>query len=371
MKQNAREIRVGIIGVNADRGWASMAHIPALKSLSQYKLTAISNWNNDVVQKAGKAFDVPLTFTSYHQLIESEEVDLVVITVRVPYHRELVTAALRAGKHVYCEWPLGKSVVEAAEMATLANERELHGAIGLQVRAVPAINYVKDLIADGYVGEVLSSTMVGAGIIQGAVIEQAFAYAADVQNSAGMLYSTLGNSVDGLCYCLGEFDSLNATAVTRRKTIEVLETGDTIPMTAFDQIAVTGVLSNGAVASVHYRGGMFRGTNFYWEINGTNGEMIITADGGHPAVFNVTIKGANGPNNTMQELKVPDRYSMVEMTSAGMPAFNLAHQYLRLANDLQNGTQLSPTFDDALIRHRMIAAIEASVETGKRQSYVR
>ena len=49
--------------------------------------------------------------------MESPEVDLVVVTVKVPHHRELVPSALEAGKHVYCEWPLGNGLAEARKLA--------------------------------------------------------------------------------------------------------------------------------------------------------------------------------------------------------------------------------------------------------------
>jgi hypothetical protein len=64
--------------------------------------------------------------------------------------------------------------------------------------------------------------------------------------------------VDALCYCLGEFTELTATTATRRPIVRLSGTDETIPMTAADQVAVTGVIEGGAVASLHYRGGLSR-----------------------------------------------------------------------------------------------------------------
>jgi predicted dehydrogenase len=364
------KIRVGIIGVDPNRGWASMAHIPAIKALSQYELVAISNRNYDKLFEASESLGVSQAFTNSYELINSPEVDLVVVTVKVPYHKELVTAILNAGKHVYCEWPLGNGLDEAIDMVELVRQKQLYGAIGLQARAVPAIAFIRDLVRDGYIGEVLSTSLIGSGIIQGESIEEAFAYAADSRNGAGMLYSTLANTVDALCFCLGEFESLNATTATRRKTITIRETGVSIPMTSFDQVAVTGILQSGVVASIHYRGGMFKGTNFYWEIVGTNGELVMTADGGHPGVFEVTIKGANGNGTTLVNLAVPPEYYLIESIQRHSPAFNLAHNYIRIAQDILEGTKLAATFEDALTRHKMIAAIEESGLSGIQKNYM-
>ncbi|MET0637300.1 MAG: Gfo/Idh/MocA family oxidoreductase [Chitinophagaceae bacterium] len=363
-------IRVGIIGVDPVRGWASIAHIPAIKALPQYDLVAISNRNADKLLEAGKSFQVDQLFTDSSELITSADIDLVVVTVKVQYHKELVTAILDAGKQVFCEWPLGNGLVEAIDMTNLIRQKKLFGAVGLQARFVPAITYIKDLVREGYIGEVLSTTLVGSGIIQGETIEEAFAYAADSRNGAGMIYSTLANAVDALCYCLGEFESLNATTATRRKEIVIRETGITIPMTSFDQVAFTGILQSGTVASVHYRGGMFRGTNFYWEIIGTNGELVITAAGGHPGVFELTIRSVQGNGIPLENLVVPDAYYLINSIPRHSPAFNLAHNYIRIAKDLLEGTHLSASFDDALIRHKMINAIEVSGSTGMRENYL-
>jgi predicted dehydrogenase len=348
------KIRVGILGVNATGGWAAMTHVPALKSLPEYSLTAVSNRTTEAAAAAGKAFDIPLTFDNNQQLIASEEVDLVTVTVRVPQHKELVSAAIAAGKDVYCEWPLGNGLEEAELLDKLAADKGIKGFVGLQSRAVPAISYVRDLIKEGYIGEVLSTSLIGSGIIFGAMMPQSFAYAVDAKNGAGMIYSTFGNAVDALCYTLGEFTELNATAINRRKVTTIIETNEEIPMTAWDQIAVNGILQSGAVASVHYRGGMVSGANFYWEINGSKGDLVITADGGSPAVFELTVKG----------LTIPQ-----EISDLSLPAFNVAMNYKRVAKDIQEGTHLSATFHDAVIRHRMINAIEVAAKTGIRQSY--
>lgn len=364
------KIRVGIIGVSADKTWASTAHIPALKALPEYEITAISNRNPEKAKAAALAFDIPVIFNDNLKLINSPDIDLVVISVKVPEHRSLVIAAINAGKAIYCEWPLGNGIEETIELNELAKNKGVFTTIGLQSRAIPALNYVKDLVKGGYAGEVLSTSMIGSGIIFGAITEQSYAYAVDARNGAGMIYSTFGHAADVLCDILGEFASLNATAVNRRKTTTILESGEIVPMTSFDQIAVNGVLQSGAVASIHYRAGMFKGTNFMWEINGTAGDLLITGHIGHPAVLELTIKGGQGNDPAMEILPVPSAYNLVSATDLAPVSVNIAHNYLRLAKDLKEGTKLRPSFEDAVIRHRMINAVEIAASTGTRQHYL-
>ena len=77
-----------------------------------------------------EAFAADRWFPDPFAMIRDEGFDLVTIAVKVPAHGELVPAALDAGKAVYCEAPLGRSVSEAEEMARAV--RSNHTAIGLQ-----------------------------------------------------------------------------------------------------------------------------------------------------------------------------------------------------------------------------------------------
>src|SRR5438034_8251346 len=102
----SKRIRVGIIGANPDRGWAAEAHIPALKSLpDDFEIVALSTSRRESADAASKRFGVPRAFDNHQDLVTSDEVDVVSITVKVPHHFELASAALNAGKAVYCEWP--------------------------------------------------------------------------------------------------------------------------------------------------------------------------------------------------------------------------------------------------------------------------
>jgi predicted dehydrogenase len=91
-------------------------------------------------------------FDNYQALVSHPEVDLVVVSVKVPHHFELVSAVIAAGKFVYREWPLGNGLDEAIRMADLARGKLLSTTVGLQARFSPVIRYVRDLIAEGHIG---------------------------------------------------------------------------------------------------------------------------------------------------------------------------------------------------------------------------
>src|SRR5207244_3965501 len=135
---------VGIIGVSPVRGWAATAHIPALRALANYEIRALSAHSAKSARAAGEAFGVNAVFSDHEQLVIEPDIDVVAVTVKVPHHRELVSAAIAAGKAVYCEWPLGRDLDDARAMAALAAEHGMRTVVGLQARQAPAIEFVQE-----------------------------------------------------------------------------------------------------------------------------------------------------------------------------------------------------------------------------------
>src|SRR5437764_4967495 len=358
---------VGIIGVSPTRGWAATAHIPALRALPNYEVRALSARSAQSARAAGDVFGVSAVFSDHEQLVTQPDIDVVAVTVKVPHHRELVSAALAAGKAVYCEWPLGRDLEDTRAMAALAAKRGVRTVVGLQARQAPAIAFVQQLLRDGYVGQVLSTTMVGLSI-PGDVVGQPNAYMLDKTNGANLLTVPVGHSLDLLSYVLGEFADLSAVSDLRRPLITIEETGGQIVKTAADQIAVIGTLRSGATASVHIREAVAGGIGFLWEINGTDGTLRITADAAVPGIFPLTVAGAQG-RNQLAELAVPTalKQKWPALTRLeGAPAYNVGRVYAAFAADIDNGTHTVPDFADAVRRHEVIAAIERSAASGKR-----
>jgi predicted dehydrogenase len=358
---------VGIIGVSAVRGWAATAHIPALRVLPNYEIRALSAHSAESARAAGEVFGVRAVFSDHEQMVTQPDIDVVAVTVKVPHHRELVSTALAAGKAVYCEWPLGRDLDDARAMAALAAEQGVRTVVGLQARQAPAIEFVQELLSDGYVGEVLSTAMVGLSV-PGDVVGQPNAYMLDKTNGANVLTIAVGHSLDILNYVLGEFADLSAVSDLRRPLLTIEETGEQIVKTAPDQIAAIGTLTSGATASIHVREGVAGGTGFLWEINGTDGTLQITADQAQPQIFPLTVAGAKGRNEPA-ELAVPAALTQrwPALTSLeGAPAYNVGRAYAAFAADIDNGTHTVPDFADAVRRHEVIAAIESSAASGER-----
>lgn len=357
---NAQPIGVGIVGLSARGGWAASAHLPALRSLGGYELRGVAASSPQSAAAAGEQYDVPLRFATAAELAAHDAIDLVVVAVKVPHHLEIVRTAIDAGKTVYCEWPLGRNLTEAKEMAGLAAARGLRTAVGLQARSAPTFRYLQDLIQDGYVGEVLSTSVVASGVNWGATFRPGGDYMLHRANGATMLTVPFAHTIDLLTMALGEFSQFTATLSSRRTEARNRQTGEVKPMNAEDQLVLNGRLQGGTVASVHFRGGTSRATNFLWEINGTDGDLVITLDAPPVIQFaQATLRGGRADETTVTSLPVPPTYEQVPAL-AGRPqeiAYNLAHAYAQLYRDMTDGTQLTPDFAHAVCLHHLLDRI--------------
>lgn len=287
----------------------------------------------------------------------------------MPHHLEVATAAIGAGKHVYCEWPLGNGLAEAEEMAALARAKGVLGVVGTQARVAPEIEHLRDLIAGGLVGEVLSATLVArGGALQGGGTipdKRTYGYLLDRANGATLLTIAVGHTPAALQEVFGDVAEVSSVSATRRATALAADTGERLPVTAPDQVLVSGVLAGGAPVSIHYRGGAARdGEGLLWEINGTEGDIPISGPSGHTQMVRLSLEGARGEERAFRPLEVPASYH------SGWPSDvesgNVARLYARMARDLRDGTRTAPSFEDAVALHRIIGAIEKAAEGGRR-----
>ena len=119
--------------------------------------------NSSALAAATGAAEPASTATTVAELIADRAIDVILNLTPAPVHAAVISDALAAGKHVYSEWPLGANSAQASELAALADAAGVRHVVGLQGRKSPLVNYVRDLVADGYVGTVLAATLTVAG----------------------------------------------------------------------------------------------------------------------------------------------------------------------------------------------------------------
>ena len=158
-------IRIGIIGLSssATTSWASAAHLPYLLSplgRSKYEIVALCNSSVDAARKAIAHYGLPAetrAFGNPEDIAADPNVQLVVVVTRVDKHYETARPSIVAGKDVFVEWPLADNIDRIQELAALAKEKNIRTVVGLQGRTARPYLKIREILASGRIGKVLSS----------------------------------------------------------------------------------------------------------------------------------------------------------------------------------------------------------------------
>jgi predicted dehydrogenase len=353
-------VRLGLIGAGSARSWAARAHLPALRAVSDVEIVAVATTRAESAREAARLTGARLAFTDGRELAEHPDVDAVAVVVKVPAHHALVAAALDAGKHVFCEWPLGTDLAQARELQDRADRAGVVHMIGLQGRQSPQLRTVRDLIADGLIGRVLSCDLRhSTGHRGGATVAAEAVWGLNRRMGRHLLTIQGGHSLDALCFILGlDFDRVCAVVTTRTPVATVIETGQEIPVDTPDQVVVAGQLTGGALAAVHLQGGAPALAGFCLDIHGDRGALRLSGEGAHNSevVMTSVIDGVT------EAVPVSPRY--LDPMPAN-PVGNVARQYAALAASIYSGQMTGPTFADAVAIHELLHAIQEASDTGE------
>lgn len=360
---------VGVVGASPDRGWALDAHLPAVAGLAEYRLAAVATTRPETARRAAEVFGAAAAYTDPAALAADPAVDLVVVCVKVPAHAEVVERALRAGKHVYCEWPLGLTTAEAERLAALAGERGVRHAVGLQARSSPLLATLRAALADGLLGTVLSCTAYSPTGSGGPHRDLARRYTADRANAAHTLTINTGHTLDTLGWLLGPLDCFDARVAVRQPAATVTETGEELAVTAPDQVVVSATTGDGCVVSVHaHSGARPNGTHFAARFHGTRGDLVLRSTGVRGLqIEDLSARFCPAGSTRWRAVRTDPRHYRVPEPLRAQPVLNVAQALRRLAVAIRGGTRFEPDFGTAVALHRRLDAVERAAATGRRQ----
>ena len=360
------KLRVGLIGANATYGWSPRAHLPALQALDDVDLVAVCTAHEETARESAARFGAREAYHDHREMLASADIEAVGVSVIVPKHHRLTMDALEAGKHVYTEWPLGASLLEARQMTGLAHSRGLRTLVGLQARCSPLFLTLRDLVADGYVGDIVSCRLsqFGSGMLARTSDRT---WQADAANGANTLTISFGHVIDSMCMCVGEFRELSAVVRTQVESWLETDTGRTVDVTSPDNVLISGVLDSGAVASVHVASIPHHGSEYRLEIYGREGTLVVESHE-HPQLNGMRLLGARGSQKELEVLPVDPIHRWVPGSVPDGPPLNVAQMWSRFAAAIRNGEDAHPGFAHAVERHRLLDSIQRASATGERQA---
>ncbi|KOV96258.1 oxidoreductase [Streptomyces sp. NRRL B-3648] len=335
--------------------------MPALAGLAGFEVTAVATTNQASADRAAAAHGVPHAFSGAGALAAHPDVDLVVVSVKVPEHATVIRAALEAGKHVLSEWPLGVDAAEADDLARSAAAAGVVHAVNLQGYRSPDARYVAELIAGGAIGRPESVVLVAAGDpLGGARIAPELAWSTDPAAGTSLLTVMAGHFLATLDRMAGRLVEVSARLPRRYDDVEVEGTGRTVPNGVPGQVLLHGVLESGATASVAVHGGSGTPDGFFVKFVGADG--VLTVAPTRPGMFmhwtdwDIRVDGVR--------VRVPEDYRTVPFDPAAGPVANVAAVYEEIARSITEGRRPHPDFHTAAAHHRVLATIERAAETG-------
>src|SRR5262245_45569581 len=362
----ADKIRLGLIGASVRGTWSSRSHLPAVQASADIELTAVCTTKADSAEAARQAWGAGLAFDDWRKMIASPEIDAVAVVVRVPSHYAPTKAALEAGKHVYCERPLGRTTAEAVELAALAKAKGLVTAVGLQARVNPAVMHMKELVAAGFVGAVMS---VHVSLMREGVLSRPShrTWQRDAELGANTLTIANGHTVDAMRFVTCDFSRLSAVVATQAKQWLDTGTNTLLDVTSADNVLLSGRLANGAVASAHIGAIPFAGSGYRMEIYGRDGTLVATGEDS-PQLSGLSLHGAKG-GNRLTPIPVPERFTMATPGTPSGEALNVGQMYALFAQSIRDGAirdgkSRGPTFETAVDLHRLVDATKQASDNG-------
>ncbi len=347
-------LRLGVAGANPGRGWFRDAHFPALQAMPGLVIHAVSARTQDIADAAASAFGAARAYDDSLAMARDPEVDLVIVTVKVPEHRAIVMAALEAGKHVYCEWPLGRDLAEAEEMAGAANRAGVHAAVGLQGANAVAVRHAAKLVREGAIGTPLNLRVVSSTAGWGTVAPPHYAYLQDKRNGATLATIAGGHTLAMVEAVVGTFAEISARNSILQGMVEIAGTGEQVARTCADHMLILGKHAGGCISSVEIFGGADIPLRF--ELRGSQGTLEIA--GHHPGGYqcgHLTVT-TTPPSASQPDLAVPGL--------SGNP-LNVAQLYAGFEADIRSGTRTVPDFEAAVRLTRLLDAIDRASDQGQ------
>lgn len=153
MDKDMKKIKWGVIGCG---GIAYRRTIPGMMLSENSELVAVMDADFSVATKVGDEFSAKYTVKTVEELLSIEEIDAVYIATPVFCHKEQVFKAADAKKHILLEKPMGLSVKESQEIAEYCSARGVKLGVGLMMRFSAYHVKMKELIASGAIGKVVS-----------------------------------------------------------------------------------------------------------------------------------------------------------------------------------------------------------------------
>ena len=353
-------VRIGVIGV----GFGATVHIPAFQS-EGLDVVAVCARREERATEAAQRFGISKTFTDYRKMLQMDGLDAVSIVSPVANHYQMTMEALDAGKHIICEKPFTLNQSEAREAWQKAEAAGLTGMIAHEFRFALGRMRVKELIDEGYIGQLhmaLLKLVIGP---RGGFHARPLSGGDDASSGGGFLGGLGSHYIDCLRHWFGEVESVSGQLDTHFGDRIHPNSGETVQATSDDTFHIALRFVNGGRAMMTGTSAAPFGPGGGIEIFGRDGTLVTPHAG---LGFNPPplgkILGAKPGDDALSELPIPDRLRPFsdDRDDRMMPFRLLTREFVR---GIEERISPAPSFEDGYRCQQILDAVHESSESGR------
>jgi predicted dehydrogenase len=353
-------LRIGVVGI----GFGTAVHVPGFRS-EGWDVNAICSRTEEHAIKAAAEFEIPNKTTNFRELVGRDDIDAVAIVTPPASHAEITIAALDAGKHVLCEKPFAMNVAEAERMRDAVAAKGLVGMIAHEFRFTPQRSHMKELLDEGYVGEVQTVNIEGnLALGRAGASPVPLGWQAQVSMGGGTIGALGSHYIDTLRYWLGELDSVSAQTRVLRPHRADPGTGAIVLADAEDTFAMIMRFQSGAQGTFSWTTAAAVSLGVRVTIQGTEGTLVAPQARLNPDPTSV-VYGAKAGETELQPLPMPEHLTpLIDDRDGRLAPFRLLVK--QFERGIREGTSPSPNFDDGVRTQQVMDAMKRSSVTGER-----
>jgi predicted dehydrogenase len=371
-KPNGARLRVGIISAN----WGVQAHLPAWRALSDdVEVTAICTAHQDTAEAAARDNGIERAFWDYRTMCADPELDIIDCGTRPSFRYDMVMTALRNDKHVYNGIPFAIDLSHAQAMLALQRERKRVGVADAFIQAIPAVARMKELIEDGFLGELYFVT---SSFNQQLFNEQSrrfpYNWFADQAYGANALRNLGSHMLHPMVHLFGDVEEVIGQADICRKEWKFVD-GGTIRPQVIDTATAMMRFRNGGMGQIATSWVAADGPGWQLEAFGSRGRLLAQ---GSSFPLPATTKLYAGPAGASyvpiaEEVAVPERLGLVPgatftANDYRTPLMPMARVYADMVQAIRSGGDGAPSFAQACHVQQIVEGIHQSLQT---RSWVR
>lgn len=353
---SSHKVRVGILGT----GFGAAVQLPAFLRIKECEVIGIASSDPKRSLELQKKFKLPMAFTSYDELLDCDEIDVVSIATAPAEHERLVKKALEMGKHILCEKPFTLSVAAAKELLKEANAGHIIHATDFEFRELPAFKFFMSRLMTGVTGRIVYGELrwlVGTWADE----KRPWRWQCDRDQGGGVL-TALGVHLYNLAESfLGTLDKVQATTgitIIERKD----EDGKKQPVTSEDHATIELKGKYGIPVRILLSNVDPKGSGFGITVRGEKGVLLLESTSQEYGSGLRVREGAN-PDAAKVVYEDPKPEAGVD---ARIPPFQALAQRL-IAAIKEDDRTFGPSFQDGVRAQMFLESVRASAET---QSWV-